>query len=214
MDWYPPKWNAADIPPQLLMSGPPPEAQATSELEPNELFNRLKWSILDAPSDVQVFARDEDGAFQCQPFSVESNKSLFNSAATDPPQSRLEVTIEPLHSWWHWHDSETKHLRPAPLIIENADGHVISVGQFVQAVHQYALPLRQLLLRCMDVRDPSEQDSARFFFDMITGGSEEEETGRGGLAVNVVEDPTGEGEKCAWIWEGVETRVRNQSTSQ
>jgi hypothetical protein len=213
MDWYPPKWNVADIPPHLLMSGPPPEAQLSSIPEPNEIFNRVKWSILDPPSDVQIFGWKDEGVLQWRPLSDESNKSLLDGAAMDPPQSRLEVSIEPLHSWWHWHNSETKHLRPSQLLIKNADGQPISVRQFIQAVHRYALPLRKLLLQCTDVRDPSNQDRAHFFFDMITGGSEGEIPGQPGLAVNVVADPTGDGEKCAWIWENVETRVKNQFAS-
>jgi hypothetical protein len=142
MDWYPPKWNAADIPPQLLMSGPPPEAQPPSGPEPNEIFNRLKWSVLDPPSDVQVFGRDDQGALQWRPLSDAS----LGGTAVNPPQSRLVVSIEPLHSWWHWHDSGTQHLRPTQLLIENADGQPISVRQFIQAVHCYAFPLRKLLL--------------------------------------------------------------------
>jgi hypothetical protein len=205
MDWYPP---------HLLMSGPPPETQPSSDPEPNEIFNRLKWSILDPPSDVQVFGRDDEGVLQWRPLSDESNKSLFDVAAMIPPQSRLEISIEPLHSWWHWHDSGTQHLRAAHLLIENADGQPISVRQFIQAVHDYALPLRKLLLRCTDIIDQSNQDCARFFFDMITGGTEGELPGQRGLAVNVVEDPTGDGKKCAWIWEDVVTRVKNQSASQ
>jgi hypothetical protein len=214
MNWYPPNWDASDIPPHLLMSGPPPEAQPSSGPEPNEIFNRLKWSVLESLSDVQVFGQDDEGVLHWRPLLDESNKALLDGAAMDPPQSRLEVSIEPLHSWWHWNDSGTQHLRPAQLLIENSDGQSISVRQFIQAVHGYALPLRKLLLRCTDISDPSNQDSARFFFDMITGGSEGEIPGQRGLAVNVVEDPAGDGEECAWIWQDVEIRVKNQSASQ
>ncbi|KAJ5031963.1 hypothetical protein PSV08DRAFT_348177 [Bipolaris maydis] len=64
MDWYPPKWNAADIPPHLLMSGPPPETPSSSDPEPNEIFDRLKWSVLDHPSHGQVCVHDDKGALQ------------------------------------------------------------------------------------------------------------------------------------------------------
>jgi hypothetical protein len=172
MDWYPPNWNAADIPPHLLMSGPPPEAPSSSGPEPNEIFNKLKWSVLDPPSDVQVFGRDNREVLKWHPFSDEFNKSLFDGAAMDPPQSSLDVSIEPLHSWWHWHDSETHHLRPVQLLVANPSGEPISVRQFIQAVHCYALPLRKLLLRCTGINNSLNQDRTRFFFDMITGGSE------------------------------------------
>lgn len=123
----------------------------------------------------------------------------LTEAAMDPSQSRLEVSIERLHSWWHWQDTGTQYLRPAQLLIENADGQPISARQFIQAVYSYALPLCKLLLRCTDTKDPLDQDRARFFFDMMTTGSEGEVPGQRGLAVNAVEGPTGDGEKCAWI---------------
>ncbi|KAF2274046.1 uncharacterized protein EI97DRAFT_382249 [Westerdykella ornata] len=193
------------------MSEPAPERRPPSRPQPNEIFKRLKWSVLDPPSDVQVFGRDDEG----RPLSDESNKSLLDASAMNPPLSRLEVSIEPLHSWWHWHDSGTDPLRPAQLFIENADGEPISVGQFIRAVHAYALPLRKLLLRCTDIRDPSNQDRARFFFERIMGGSEGEKLpGQRGYGFIVVEDPTGDGEACSDLWEDIETRVKNQSASQ
>ena len=163
---------------------------------------------------MQVFGRDDGEVLEWRPLFDESNKSLFDGAAMDPPQSCLNVSIEPLHSWWHWHDSGTQHLRPAQLLIANSSGEPITVIQFIQAVHRYALPLRKLLLRCTDTNDPPNQDRTRFFFEMITGGSEGHIPGQRGLAVNVVEDTTGDGEKCAWVWEDVETRVKNLSASQ
>jgi hypothetical protein len=209
MDWYPPRWN---IPPHLLISGPPLAAPASSGPEPNDIFKRLKWSVLDPPSEVQVFIPDDEGVLQWRPLTEESSKSQLDGTAMDPPKSRLEITIEPLQSWWHWHDSDTKHLRPAQLLIENADGQPISVRQFIQAVHGYALPLRKLLLQCMDV-DPSDEQRARFFFNVITGGSMGE-SGQQGFAVNVVEDSAGDGEKCAWVWETMEIMAKRQSASQ
>jgi hypothetical protein len=212
MDWYPPRWNAADIPPHLRQSGPPLEAPASSRPEPNDVFNRLKWSLLDPPSDAQVFGRDKEGVLQWQPLSEESNKTLLDETAMDPPQSLLEITIEPLQSWEHWGDLEGESQRPAQLLIKNADGQPISVQQFIQAVHGYALSLRNLLLLCMNV-DPSDEQRARFFFEMIMGGYPGEISGQRGLAIYVVEDPEGDGEDCAWIWENMETRVK-QCASQ
>jgi hypothetical protein len=98
MSWYPPQWNTADIPPHLIMSGPPPAAPASSGPEPNNIFNRLKWSVLNSPSDVQVFVADDKGVLQWRPLTKESSKSQLDETAIDPPQSRLEVTIEPLQS--------------------------------------------------------------------------------------------------------------------
>ncbi|EMD60245.1 hypothetical protein COCSADRAFT_164373 [Bipolaris sorokiniana ND90Pr] len=169
MDWYPPKWNAANIPPHLLMFWPPPETQPSSGPELNKIFNRLKWSVLDHPSYAQVYVRDDEGALKWRALFDKANKSLCDASAMDPPQSRLQISIEPLHRWRHWHDSETQHLRPASLLIENTDGEQVSVEKFIHAVYNYALPLHKLLLRCMNVRDPMEQDRTKFFFDGLYG---------------------------------------------
>jgi hypothetical protein len=211
MNW-PPRWDAANIPAHLLMSGPPPEAQPSSGPEPNEAFNRLKWSVLDPPFEAQICGLDDHGVLQWRPLFERSNKVVFDGAAMDPPQSHLEISIEPLHNWWHWHDAGIKHLRPAQLLIENSDAQHISVRQFVQAVHDYAVPLRKLLLRCMEVNNSTNWDCAQFYFHMITGGDEGSVPGQQGLAVNVIEDPTGNGENCAWIWEDTEIRVSNRHT--
>lgn len=106
-------------------------------------------------------------------------------------------------------------MRPPKGRIESPIGQPISVEQFLQAVHDYAVPLRKLLLRCMDVNDPSQWDSARFFFDMITNVSGAESPGRplAEASVNVVGDPTEDGANCAWLWEGIATRVRKVNAS-
>ena len=210
LSWYPPKWN---IPPHLLMPGPPPPAP---RLPMNEVFSRLKWSVLDPPSDIQVFGPDDKGDLQWRPLFHETNESLLDGAAIVPPTSCLGIVIEPLHYWWPWHDSDTEHLRPAQLLLENPDGQPVSVRQFIEAVHNYTLPLRELLLQCMEIDDPSEQERARFIFRLITKWSDEEISGRPRFKVHLVEDRTGDGDgvECAWIWQDVENRVKIQSASE
>lgn len=159
----------------------------------------------DPSSGMQVFRRDDDGEFKWHLLSGASTKWVLDSAAMQPPQSRLRVCIEPLNSW---HDSRTQDLRPAELVIEYGDGRAVFVRQFIEAVHEYALPLGRPLLRYTDVRSSVDHDHARFF-DGVSAGSEGNVRGQPGFAANVVEDPTGGGEKCAWIWEGMDTRVRN-----
>jgi hypothetical protein len=187
-----------------MKSGPLQQAQQPPGPEPNDIFQRLEWSVLDPPSEAQIFGLDDQGVLQWRPLFDKSNKPLFDGAAIDPPQFRLEVSIEPLHSWWHWHDAGIKHVRPPQAIIDNPNGRHISVKQVIQAVHDYTVPL-------LDIGNPSNWDRARFYHDMITGGTEGEILGQPKLAINVVEDPTGNGENCAWIWEDIEIQFKKQA---
>lgn len=181
---------------------------------PHEVFWRMRWSVLDAPSEVQICEPNDQGTVKWRPLFDDSNAAIFDGPAVDPPESRLDIVIEPLQSWWHWHDAEIDHLRPEKAVIENLDGRHISVKQFIRAVHDYAVPLRKLLLRCMDIIHASEWSTARFYFHVITGGSEGETPGTLQLDVNLVEDPSGNGDKCSWVWEDAEGRVKKQSGLQ
>jgi hypothetical protein len=88
--------------------------------------------------------------------------AVAHEAAMSPPHFRMEIRIQALHNWAHWRDASVEHLRPAPKVLENADGKCLSVKQFIEAVHEYAIPPRTLLLRCMDVDDPENWDRGRF----------------------------------------------------
>jgi hypothetical protein len=182
-------------------------AHPITQHEPNEAFARIRWSILDSPSKAQIFGSDDKGVLQWRPLF---KQSVADEAAMNPPTFRMEIRFQPLQDWWHhWHDAGMKR-------VENADGQHISVKQFIEAVHDYAVPLRKLLIRCMDIDDPYYWDRARLYLDRISdvhGGGPSECTTQE-AAVNVVEDPTGDGEKCAWMWEAIETRVKNKSASQ
>jgi hypothetical protein len=95
--------------------------------------------------------------------------AVAHEAAMSPPHFRMEIRIQALHNWAHWRDASVEHLRPAPKVLENADGKCLSVKQFIEAVHEYAVPPRTLLLRCMDVDNPEDWDRARFWFECFMG---------------------------------------------
>ena len=207
------------IPPHLVtqpsQASPAQRVQHPSQTEVNEVFARLKWSILDSPPEVQIFNVGARGESQWQSLFENPNLAIAEEAATEPPQSRLNFVIEPLHNWWHWHDAGKKHLRPGPGLIENTDGRPISVKQFIQGVHDYAVPLRKLLCQCTDIDNPSYWPRARFYFQLIMGGREINlERSFPLLDFHVVEDPNGEGVESAWLWEALETRFGNKSAPQ
>jgi hypothetical protein len=205
--WYPTNSN---IPAHQHDSSQ--HVQRSLGTQPNAVFQRLRWSVLDPPSEVEVFGPNDKGVLLWQPLF---ERPFADEAVMDPPYCRLEVSIEPLRSWWHWYDAGIEHLRPPKRLIENADGQHISVRQFIEAVHDYAVPLRKLLLRCMDISDPTEQAHARFYFQVImdlSGGPPEGAVQ--GASVYVVEDPTGDGEKCLLVWQDIETRVKDTFVPQ
>ncbi|KAH4002810.1 hypothetical protein HBI73_146430 [Parastagonospora nodorum] len=104
-------------------------------------------SVLDAPSSISTISLDARNVAQWAPLTP----SISEEPATSPPLSHVKIVIEPLHTWEHWFQSGTKHLRPAALEIENTVSRPISVRQYVQAVHEYTVPLRRLLFRCCDI---------------------------------------------------------------
>lgn len=70
MDW-PPRWNAAQIPPHLIMQSPPNlQAQQRPGTEPHEVFQRLKWSVLEPLSEIQIFGPNDQGVLQWNAFST------------------------------------------------------------------------------------------------------------------------------------------------
>jgi hypothetical protein len=140
--------------------------------------------------------------------------AVAHEAAMSPPHFRMEIRIQALHNWAHWRDAGVEHLRPAPKVLENADGKCISVKQFIEAVHEYAVPLRTLLLRCMDVDDPADWDRARFRFECFMGarasGVNADENTRQEVAICLLDDPSGDGERSMWNKEDVEMLVKQE----
>lgn len=173
------------------------------------VFGRLKWSVLDSPSKVEIFFLDAEDNPQWAPLFTDP---IVGEAATNPPQSRLQIMLEPLGTWEHWRQAEKEP--PKQLFIENTDGQPISVGQFIQAVHDYAVPLRRLLCRCCDIYAPEEEAHARFYFtrimDLVESTPENPYTR---LQVHVVEDTDEDGHQLAGTLESVEIRYRRQLAS-
>ncbi|KAH7401300.1 hypothetical protein BKA66DRAFT_564952 [Pyrenochaeta sp. MPI-SDFR-AT-0127] len=102
-------------------------------------FCPAKWSLLDPLPEPQIVGVDARGEPPLQPFFEGGpDTAAANGAATEPPNSRLHILIEPLNSWWPWHDK--RHLKTAPGLIEYTDGQQISVKQFMRAVHDYVTP--------------------------------------------------------------------------
>jgi hypothetical protein len=125
------------------------------------VFSQLKWSVLDAPSKVEMFSLDADDRPQ---WASLSTNAIADEPATAPPNYRLQIRLEPLQSWENWQQSETEP--PELLLIENNDDQPISVKQFIQAVHDYAVSLREPMCRCWDIYE-EEEDNARFYLDYI-----------------------------------------------
>jgi hypothetical protein len=148
----------------LQPGSPPSPPPYRPRKDVNKVFERLKWSVLDPPSQAEIFLLDSEGKPQWMPLLTDP---VADEAATILPQSRLRIVIQPLDSWEHW--SQTESQPPEPLLIENMDGQPITVRQFMNAVHDYAVPLRRLLCRCCDIYGPDTEARVRFYFQTTMG---------------------------------------------
>lgn len=83
----------------------------------------------------------------------------------------------------------------------------------MQAIHDYAVPLRNLLCRCTDI-DRLEAERARFYYEMSMGCAENT------LArldpeyqVCLIEDSSETGEDLEWRWSGIESDYCTKAAS-
>jgi hypothetical protein len=140
-----------------IEAGPPFPPPNGPSITMHTVFSQLKWSVLDAPSRVEMFSLDANDRPQ---WTYLFTNAIAEEPATTPSNSRLQIRLEPLQSWENWQQSETEP--PDLLLIENNDDQPVSVRQLIQAVHDYAMPLRQALCRCCDTYEEVEDD-ARFY---------------------------------------------------
>ncbi|KAF2825915.1 hypothetical protein CC86DRAFT_407160 [Ophiobolus disseminans] len=56
--------------------------------------------------------------------------------------------------------------RPPPLLIENADGRPISLGQLITKLHDYTIGLRDLIY---EIEDREASDNAHLYFSGLSG---------------------------------------------
>ncbi|PSN70570.1 hypothetical protein BS50DRAFT_570116 [Corynespora cassiicola Philippines] len=199
--------NPGAIPPHFLTTQPQsaPPTQYASQIEVRPVFDRLKWSILDPLSGAQIVGVDAQGEPQLQPFFEGPESASAEEPATEPPNARLHIVIEPLNSWHQWRDK--KHLKPASGLIEHTGGRPISVKQFMQAIRDYAAPMRKLLCQSMDIDSLSDIPRAKFYFDLIMGGgSKDPQRPFPQLQVHVLKHPTGEGDRSDLDWKSLNNR--------
>jgi hypothetical protein len=134
----------------------------------DEVTERLKWSLLDPPSKIEIIDLNEAGEPYWRPLLEDPKHVLAGVAATEPPRSRMLVVLDMVDSWEYWQDACAYDDRPAPLLIENVDGQPISVEQFVTEIHKYTVSLRDLLYEA-EGRDESEKQHARYYYLLTMG---------------------------------------------
>jgi hypothetical protein len=188
---------------------PPAPPQYPPATEPHEIFvHRLKWSILDDPSNAELFSLDAEDKPRWTPLFSEP---IADEAATNPPVSRLEICIDCLSGGEQWQDA----IPPASGLIENMDGRPITVRQFLEGVRDYAIPLRSILCRICDIWGPEDEASARFFFTSLGVHESDSENGRPDAVASLdVEDDNEEGDNWARQLELMELLYRRHIASK
>jgi hypothetical protein len=192
-------------------SPPPGPPQYPLGTEPHEVFTcRLKWSILDNPSNAELFSLD---AAEKPQWTTLFSDPIADQAATNPPVSRLEISINTLEEWEHWSDAQEKP--PASRLIENTDGRSITVRQLLEGFHDYAVPLRRILCRCCDIWSTEGEARTHFYFTFLWLYGSDPENGRPDAlaSVDVIEDTDEEGDNWASQLELMETLYRKRLAS-
>ncbi|KAF1828153.1 hypothetical protein BDW02DRAFT_538593 [Decorospora gaudefroyi] len=199
--------NGPTLPGSPSLENQPPD----TDLHP--VLYRLKWSILDEPSEIQFLEVGSEGEPQWLPLFGNSRASTTEAAATEPPVSHLQIRLDPMDTWEFWGDFLEK---PSPLVIENGDGRHISITQFIHAVREYAVPLRNLLCRTSDIYGPANCARARFYLHDISAGSDvTPERPYPELYLNLAKHVDDEDDDdLADIWETIEIVYRNQLNSE
>jgi hypothetical protein len=163
----------------------------------DHLADRLIWSLLEAPSTIQVLDMDENNEPQWFTLLAEPHHTVAMQPITDPPRSRMLVILEGVEYAEYWQDSGDE--LPAPLVIENLDGQSISVAQFVIEVHEYTLRLRDVIY---ELEDRADDEEAVFLFYGVSGPKRKDVVDTNarfavGMHSNVVRDHELLGAMCA-----------------
>jgi hypothetical protein len=133
-----------------------------------DITDRLKWSLLDPPSSIEVLDLNEKGSPRWSHLLKDPKHTLAEEAITNPPRSRMLVVLDMVAYWEFWQDANAWDECPAPLVIENTDGRPITVEQFVTKVGAYANELRNLMFEA-EGRDEAERLRARYYFLLAMG---------------------------------------------
>jgi hypothetical protein len=188
-----------------IQQGPPPPSPV-QRTEANKIFEcGLKWSILDAPSAAEVMSLDAEDKPRWT--SVLSDP-VVDEPATDPPLSRISVCIEPLNAWEYWPQSGKEP--PESKVVENLDGSPITVKQLMQAVQDYAVPLRRLLCRSCYIDGPETAARACFYFLYLFIAESTPEFPITNVSVDVHEDTDQDGQTLASHLEEIEANYRRR----
>jgi hypothetical protein len=134
-------------------------SEASETVFLHHLTDRLKWSVLDAPSTVQVLDMDENNEPQYIPLFGSPPHALAALPITSPARSCMLVFNALVECSEYWQDSGDP--APAPLVIENLDGRPISVAQFITELHDYTLRLRDLMY---EIEDRAHEEEAVYTF--------------------------------------------------
>jgi hypothetical protein len=132
----------------------------------DHLADRLNWSLLAAPSTIQVLDMDSNNSPQWYPLfpSKSHHDALAALPITSPPRSRMLVVLNQVEYAEYFQDSGDEP--PTSPVIENLDGQPISVAQFVSEVHEYTLGLRNVI---HELEDRADDEKAVFLFSRVSG---------------------------------------------
>jgi len=127
-----------------------------------EIYDRLKWPLLDIPGTAEIVDLDSNGEAQWRPLL---GHTFAETSMTSPPRSRMLVVLSLVHDGEFWQDAEAMDNRPPPLLMENIDGRPISLAQVITKLHDCTIRLRDLIY---EIGNRELDDCAHLYFSGIS----------------------------------------------
>jgi hypothetical protein len=142
----------------------------------SEAFNRLRWSVFDHPSKIQVHQDLSRHSPDLLPFH---NHPIAGQPATEPPCYKIAFTIEALS-----YIETPGYKRPRRLMVQRADGNVVTIADVVEQLSPYFNEHREdilwvkapmLNIPSNSTRYDEEVWDTKFFFEGFSWGVIEDE---------------------------------------
>jgi hypothetical protein len=131
------------VPPEAIQAGPEIFQPVPPDRIRLEILLRLRWSILGSLEDIRIQTSiNEDGTEECQPLF---SHPLAMELLAAPPVSRLQLNATDITEAKYFR-TVSEDYRYEPLVIENADGSPITIGNFVTQTHHHLSEHKDMLI--------------------------------------------------------------------
>jgi hypothetical protein len=109
----------------------------------SEEFNRLRWSVFEDITKIQV-ANDPDGITpHLLPFL---GHPIASEAASQDPLYEITFCIDALEEWEAPEYEENDIVIPEPLVVRRADGGIVTISDVIEQLSRYIITHKDIIL--------------------------------------------------------------------